>query len=222
MMDSLGQIGTAPGYSLDGIRTFVSVTSIWTYLGQVIVGLVSDIFITKYKCPRPLMFTLSLLLSCVGHLLIAFDVSNGLYVASIIIGFCFGAQWQLLFAITFEIFGLKHCSTLTNVGQMACPLGSFLLNVKVTGFLYDKEAEKQLRAVGLERKHGEGLNCTGGQCYKLSFIIITAVAFLGVLISLVLVVRTRKFYTSDIYNKYKDEAANKSEIEVVNDGGLVN
>ncbi|KAM2998941.1 hypothetical protein FF2_040536 [Malus domestica] len=88
---------------------------------------------------------------------------------------------SLIFAITFEIFGLKHCSTLTNVGQMACQLGSFLLNVKVIGFLYDKKAEKQLRAVGLERKHGEGLNCTGGQCYRLSFIIITIVAFLGVL-----------------------------------------
>lgn len=206
MMDNLGQIGTALGYSLGSISTFVSLTSIWVYLGEVMVGMLSEIFITKYKFPRPLMFTLSLLLSCIGHLLIAFNVPNGLYAASIIIGFCFGGQWPLIFSVTSEIFGLKHCSTLNNVGVMACPLGSYLINVRVTGYLYDKEAEKQLRALGLERKIGEGLNCSGGQCYRLPFIIITGVTMLGVLFSLVLVLRTRKFYNSDIYKKFKDEA----------------
>ncbi|KAI5346035.1 PREDICTED: NUCLEAR FUSION DEFECTIVE [Prunus dulcis] len=205
MMDNLGQIGTALGYSMESISTFVSLASIWIYLGEVMVGLLSEIFITKYKCPRPLMFTFSLFLSCIGHLLIAFNVRNGLYIASIITGFCFGGVWPLLFSIISEIFGLKHISTLNNVGAMACPLGSYLLNVKVTGYLYDREAERQLRALGLERKPGEELNCSGGQCFKLPFIIITAVTLLGVLVSLVLVFRTRKFYNSDIYKKFKDE-----------------
>ncbi|KAK9913135.1 hypothetical protein M0R45_036959 [Rubus argutus] len=121
MMDNLGQIGTALGYSVGSISTFVSLTSIWVYLGETVVGMLSEIFITKYKCPRPLMFTLSLLLSCIGHLLIAFNVPNGLYVASIIIGFCFGGQWPLIFSVTSEIFGLKHCSTLNNVGGNGLP-----------------------------------------------------------------------------------------------------
>ncbi|KAM5555892.1 protein NUCLEAR FUSION DEFECTIVE 4-like [Rosa sericea] len=206
MMDNLGQIGTALGYSLGSVTTFVSLTSIWCYLGEVMVGMLSEIFVTKYKGPRPLMFTLTLLLSCIGHLLIAFNVPNGLYAAAIIIGFCFGGQWPLIFSVTSEIFGLKHCSTLNNIGVMACPLGSYLLNVRVAGFLYDKEAEKQLKALGLKRKIGEGLNCSGGQCYKLPFIIITGATMLGVLFSLVLVLRTRKFYSSDIYKKFKDEA----------------
>ncbi|CAL9002124.1 unnamed protein product [Prunus brigantina] len=56
-----------------------------------------EVLLKKYKFPRPLLLTLVLLLSCVGHLLIAFGIPNCLYFASVIIGFCFGAQWPLFF-----------------------------------------------------------------------------------------------------------------------------
>ncbi len=95
-IDNLGQIGTSLGYPKQSVSTFVSFVSIWNYLGRVVAGITSEIFITKYKIPRPLMLTLILLVSCVGHLLIAFNVPNGIYLASVIIEFCFGAQWPLL------------------------------------------------------------------------------------------------------------------------------
>lgn len=88
------------------------------------------------------MMTLVLLLACVGYLLVAFPVPGSLYVASIIIGFSFGAQLTLLFAIISELFGLKYYSTLFNCGQLASPLGSYIFNVRLTGMLYDKEAMK--------------------------------------------------------------------------------
>ncbi|KAK8510118.1 hypothetical protein V6N11_000419 [Hibiscus sabdariffa] len=137
-IDNLGQIGTSLGYPKRSISTFVSLVSIWNYLGRVTSGFVSEIFLTKYKFPRPLMLTLIMLFSCVGHLLIAFDVPGGLYIASVIIGFCFGAQWPLLFAIISEIFGLKYYSTLYNFGSVASPIGSYILNVKVAGNLTRK------------------------------------------------------------------------------------
>ena len=99
------------------------------------------------------------------------------------------------------------------------PIGLYLLNVKVAGYYYDKEAEKQLKAVGLERKPGEALNCAGGECFRLSFIIISVVTLFGAVVSLVLVARTRGFYKGDIYKRFRTVQVDDVAPEVEGSGG---
>ncbi|KAI3417288.1 Nodulin-like domain-containing protein [Psidium guajava] len=212
-VDNLGQIGESLGYQARITSTFVSLVSIWNYFGRVFSGFVSESLLVRYKVPRPLMMTLVLLLSCVGHLLIAFPSPGSLYIASIIIGFSFGAQLPLLFAIISELFGLKYYSTLFNCGQLASPLGSYILNVKVTGMLYDREALKELSRKGMSRDSVKELTCLGRHCYRLSFIILTLVTLFGALVSLILVARTKEFYRGDIYEKFRDGVEESSERE---------
>ncbi|KAE8674649.1 hypothetical protein F3Y22_tig00111741pilonHSYRG00071 [Hibiscus syriacus] len=143
-VDNLGQIGELLGYPNKTVTSFVSLVSIWNFFRRVFFGFVSETMIVKYKLPRPLMMTMVLLIACIGYLL-AFSVPGSLYAASIIIGFSFGAQLPLIFAIISELFRLKYYSTLFNCGQLLSPLGSYIFNVRLTGVLYDREAFRILR-----------------------------------------------------------------------------
>uniref|UniRef100_A0ACD5V0R7 Uncharacterized protein n=1 Tax=Avena sativa TaxID=4498 RepID=A0ACD5V0R7_AVESA len=204
-IDNMGQIGQSLGYPAKSINTFVSLISIWNYAGRVTSGFASEALLERYRFPRTLMLTGVLLLACAGHVLIALGVPQSLYAASVIIGFCFGAQWPLVFAIISEVFGLKYYSTLYNFGGMASPVGAYILNVLVAGRLYDAEADKQPGG-GLAAGSGRDKVCLGVECFKRSFLIITAATAFGAVVSLVLVWRTWSFYKGDIYARFRQGA----------------
>ncbi|MCL7046769.1 hypothetical protein MKW94_013632 [Papaver nudicaule] len=204
-IDNLGQIGESLGYPTLTISTFVSLMSIWNYFGRVCVGFISEILLTRWRFPRTLVMAIILSISCIGHILIAFPKPGSIYIASVIIGFTYGAQVTLIYTVISELFGLKYYSTLYNCGMLAMPLGSYVFNVRVAGVLYDREALKQLKAMGLGRDSGKELTCIGENCYRLCFIILAAATFIGALSSIILFIRTRKFYQGDIYKKFRQE-----------------
>ncbi|KAJ9159846.1 hypothetical protein P3X46_025308 [Hevea brasiliensis] len=212
-IDNMGQIGTSLRCPKRSISTSLLFMGTFNYISTIAVGFLSQRSLTKNKFPHPIMLTFILLFSFVGHLLIAFNVPKGLYFASIIIGFCFGAQWPLLFAIISGMFGLEFRATLYDFGSLASPIGSYLLNVCVVCHFYDRKANKQLAAQGPVRQSGQALNCIRTECYKLSFIIIAAATLFGAFMSLMLVFRTRKFFKSDINNNKFREAAQAAETE---------
>ena len=213
-LNNLGQIGESLGYNKNTIGTTVSLASIWGFFGRVFTGFVSESLLKK-KFPRTLFLTIFLLVSACGNLMIVFPFPNSLYIASLVAGFSQGAQLTLAFTIISELFGLKYYNTLYNCGQCSAPLGSYILSVLVVGKLYDKEAMRQLKEKGMTRSMTKELTCIGTQCYKMSYLVLAATNVFAALMSLILVFRTRKFYTGDIYKRYRDEMKkNKKEKEM--------
>lgn len=204
-IDNLGQIGESLGYPTRTISTFVSLVSVWNYFGRVGSGFISETLVIKWKIPRPLMMTLSQILPAIADLIIAFPFDGSVYIASLLIGFSHGIQLTMLFVIISEIFGLKYYSTLFNCGQLVSPLGSYIFNVQVVGRLYDREALKQLARKGMTRTMVKELTCIGKECYRLSFFILACANLFGGFVSLILVMRTRRYYKTDIYNRFREE-----------------
>jgi len=200
-IDNMGQIGQSLGYPPRSVDAFVALISVWNYAGRVAAGYASEALLSRHRLPRPLALTAVLLASCAGHLLIALGVPRALYAASVLTGLCFGAQWPLLYAVISELFGLRRYPTLYNLGAVASPVGAYLLNVRVAGRLYDAEAARQHG--GALPAGGGDKTCVGVECFRRSFLIITAATAAGALVSLVLVWRTREFYRGDIYARFR-------------------
>ncbi|XP_066354956.1 protein NUCLEAR FUSION DEFECTIVE 4-like [Miscanthus floridulus] len=189
-IDNMGQIGESLGYPRRSAATFVSLISIWNYLGRVAAGFASEALLSRHRLPRPLILAGVLLLSVLGHLLIAFGVPGSLNVASVVIGFCLGAAKPLILASVSELFGLRYYSTMCNFCGTATPLGTYVLNVRVAGRMYDREAARQQVAA----LAGKGVTCIGVRCYRESFLVITAVTVAAAVVTLALAWRTREFY----------------------------
>ncbi|CAL4904739.1 unnamed protein product [Urochloa decumbens] len=206
-IDNMGQIGESLGYPQRSVATFVSLISIWNYLGRVAAGFASEALLARYRVPRPLLVAGVLLLTVPGHLLIAFGVPGSLYAASVLVGFCFGAAYPMILAIISELFGLKYYSTLYNVGNVASPVGSYILNVRVAGRMYDREAARQGAVAAAGNNNKGGLTCVGTRCYRESFLVVAAVTLGAAAVTLLLAWRTRAFYAGDIYARFKDGTA---------------
>ncbi|CAN6330079.1 unnamed protein product [Urochloa humidicola] len=76
-IDNMGQIGESLGYPQRSIATFVSLISIWNYLGRVAAGFASEALLARHRVPRPLILAAGLLLTVPGHLLIAHGEPGG-------------------------------------------------------------------------------------------------------------------------------------------------
>ncbi|KAI6675299.1 hypothetical protein NL676_003205 [Syzygium grande] len=181
-INNISQIGESLGYTTVEINTLVSLLSIWNFLGRFGAGYVSDVLLYKRGFTRPFLMAFTLLIMTVGHIIIASGFSGNLYVGSVLVGVCYGCLWSLMPTITSEIFGIGHMGTIFNTIAIGSPVGSYILSVRVIGYIYDEEAM------------GEDNSCYGTHCFMLSFFIVASVAFFGFLVVLVLFFRTRSFY----------------------------
>lgn len=189
-INNMRQIGESLRYSSIEINSLLSLWSIWNFIGRFGAGYVSDLLLHSKGWPRPLLMAATLGTMTVGHLIIASGFQGNLYPGSIIVGVCYGSQWSLMPTITSELFGVKHMGTIYNTISIASPMGSYIFSVRLIGYIYDQTIT------------GEGNTCYGPHCFRLSFVIIASVAFLGFLVSCVLVFRTKMLYQQIFENRF--------------------
>ncbi|XP_020231994.1 protein NUCLEAR FUSION DEFECTIVE 4 [Cajanus cajan] len=193
-INNMSQIGQSLGYSTIEINNMVSLWSMWNFLGRFGGGHVSDYIMHRKGWPRPLLMAATLGIMVLGHLTIASGFRGTLYVGPVLVGICYGAHWSLMPTITSEIFGVKHMGTIFNTVAAASPLGSYILSVRVVGYIYDKQADKADNS------------CFGNDCFMLSFFILAGVAFIAFLVGLALYFRTRRFYKLVVIRRLKHYA----------------
>ncbi|XP_024358278.1 protein NUCLEAR FUSION DEFECTIVE 4 [Physcomitrium patens] len=212
-IDNMGQIGLSLGYEQVEINTFISLISIWNFLGRFGAGLISELLLHMRGYGRPFCLAFSLGLMCIGHLVMATAVTGSLYVGSIIVGVCYGAQWSLMPAVTSDIFGLQHFGTLYNTIAIASPVAAYVLSVQVAGYFYDKEAHEQHKPATLIGRipslissgSDNPLLCHGPSCFRTTFIILALVCAFGCTVCLWLFARTKRFYVQVHENLHKVE-----------------
>lgn len=183
-VNNMNQVATALGYLEDEVSIFVSLGSIWQFIGRFGGGVFSDYLLHRFRIARPLLTAIAALFLSCGYVLVASAFPGSLYLGSIVIGLSVGVNWCLNPTTVSELFGLRHFGTLYNVVLVGNPLVSYLLSVWVAGYLYDKEAERQ----GMQGQ------CNGNKCFNLTFLILSGACMLAALASFLLWIRTRSFY----------------------------
>ncbi|KAG6516237.1 protein NUCLEAR FUSION DEFECTIVE 4-like [Zingiber officinale] len=191
VIDNLGQMSESLGYQ--DTHIFVSMISIWNFLGRVGGGYLSEIIVRDYAFPRPAAMAVSQVIMAIGHLFFAMAWPGTMHVGTLLIGLGYGAHWAIVPAAASELFGLKNFGALYNFLTVANPAGSLIFSGLIASSIYDSEAEKQ---AGGGRLHNpdEALKCRGAVCFFLSSLIMSGLCVIAVVLSLVLVYRTIVVY----------------------------
>lgn len=125
----------------------------------------------------------------------AMGLPGAIYVVSVLMGLGYGAHWAIVPAAASELFGLKSFGALYNFLTLSSPAGSLIFSGVIASGIYDSEARKQ---ASLKQQLGigeeESLNCYGTICYSLTCGILTGLCIIAVVLSLIVVHRTKRVY----------------------------
>ncbi|KAI3666035.1 hypothetical protein L6452_44673 [Arctium lappa] len=210
VIDNLGQMSQSLGY--DNTHIFVSMISIWNFLGRVGGGYFSEIVVRDYAYPRPVAMAVAQAIMAVGHLFFAMGWPGAMYIGTLLIGLGYGAHWAIVPATASELFGLKKFGALYNFLTLANPAGSLVFSGLLASYIYDSEAEKQAQqrhqpvtnSTSLLTKlfdtDDDALKCEGSVCFFLTYMIMSGLCIIALILSLILVRRTKVVY-QNLYGK---------------------
>ncbi|XP_058103112.1 protein NUCLEAR FUSION DEFECTIVE 4-like [Magnolia sinica] len=213
VIDNLGQMSQSMGY--DNTHIFVSMISIWNFLGRIGGGYFSEIIARDYAYPRPVLMAVAQVVMVVGHFFFAMAWPGTMHVGTLLIGLGYGVHWAVVPAAASELFGLRNFGALYNFLTIANPAGSLVFSGLIASSIYDHEAEKQAHM----HKHGrysssmlgrmlldrlldadDPPQCEGAVCYFLTSLIMSGLCIVAVFLSLILVHRTKIVY-AHLYGK---------------------
>ncbi|KAL4192351.1 hypothetical protein AMTRI_Chr06g171490 [Amborella trichopoda] len=212
VIDNLGQMSQSLGY--DNTHIFVSMISIWNFLGRVGGGYFSEMVVSNYAYPRPVAIAIAQLVMAFGHFLLAMAWPGIMYVGTVLIGLGYGAHWAIVPATASELFGLKNFGALYNFITMANPAGSLLFSGLIASTLYDHEAEKQAQVYHPKTSSvrviwhmfssslstEKSLVCDGAVCFFLTLMIMSGLCIVAAILSMIVVYRTKVVY-AHLYGK---------------------
>ncbi|GMH15040.1 hypothetical protein Nepgr_016881 [Nepenthes gracilis] len=204
VIDNLGQMSQSLGY--ENTHIFVSMISIWNFLGRLGGGYFSEIIVREHAYPRPVAMAVAQTIMAVGHFFLGMGLPGAMYVGTLFIGLGFGAHWAIVPATASELFGLKKFGALYNFLTIANPAGTLLFSGLIASYIYDLEAEKQAhphhhQSPGIRFSFpymlgtaDEPLQCEGAICFLLTSMLMSGLCIVAVLLSLILMHRTKIVY----------------------------
>ncbi|KAI3684427.1 hypothetical protein L6452_33651 [Arctium lappa] len=192
IIDNLGQMCQSLGY--ENPHVFVSMISIWNFLGRVGGGYFSEIIVRKYAYPRPVAMAGVQVVMAGSLFYYAVGAPAAIYVVSIVMGLCYGAHWAIVPSAASELFGLKSFGALYNFLALASPTGSLIFSGVIASGIYDYEAKKQSSLAHHVFHDNEELTCYGTVCYSITCGILSVLCIIAVFLSMVVVHRTKRVY----------------------------
>lgn len=202
VIDNLGQMSESLGY--DEAHIYVSMISIWNFLGRIAGGYFSEIIARDHAYPRPIALAAAQVIMAIGHFFFAMGWPGAMYIGTLLIGLGYGAHWAIVPAAVSELFGLKYFGSLYNFMTAANPAGSLVFSGIIASGIYDYEAAKQAHGnLNIKPNPGffamlaggdEPLKCTGAVCFCLSSLIMAGFCIVATILSMILVYRTKIVY----------------------------
>ena len=129
LINNISQIQIALGGDRSGGDVFVTVLSVCSGLGRMMIGVASAHFAQH----RPFFMSLTMLCLVVSMLALLSFSRAALWVSCVITGWSFGAINCLNATLVSEIFGLTHFSGIYGTMSLALALGSFVMASYLVG-----------------------------------------------------------------------------------------
>ncbi|XP_042449208.1 protein NUCLEAR FUSION DEFECTIVE 4-like [Zingiber officinale] len=183
VLNNLAQIGVAAG--LEDTTLLLCIFSFCNFVGRIGGGSASEYLARSRLVSRTIWMTATQAIMVIAFLLYASDINGTLYVSTGMLGVGYGVQFSVMLPTVSEIFGLKHFGLLYNFMLLGNPLGAFLFSGLLAGYLYDKEAAKQLP---------DSSTCLGPNCFRSTFLFLAGMCTLGSLLSSILSTRLTSVY----------------------------